>query len=98
EASGDSDTAVVVSEDTLERHTGGYALQPGVTLSITRDATRLFAHVPGQDVFEMTASSETEFSVIAFDAQITFNRAADGTTESLTLNQNGMAITADRIE
>jgi len=87
-----------LSEEALERHVGGYELQPGVVLSISRDVARLFARVPGQEAFEMVASSETEFSVASFDAQITFNRAPDGTTESLTLHQNGMIITADRVE
>lgn len=87
-----------LSEDALERHVGDYTLQPGVVLSITRDADRLFARASGQEAFEMVASSETEFSVTAFEARIVFNRAPDGTTESLTLHQNGMVITADRVE
>ncbi|GAB5534872.1 MAG: hypothetical protein Rubg2KO_11210 [Rubricoccaceae bacterium] len=87
-----------LSEDALERHVGDYELQPGVVLSITRAADRLFASATGQDAFEMVATSETEFSVSAFEAQITFNRAPDGATESLTLHQNGMIITADRVE
>ncbi|MEM6325492.1 MAG: hypothetical protein AAF791_00100 [Bacteroidota bacterium] len=87
-----------VSEDVLERHVGGYELQPGAVLSITRNADRLFAHVPGQDIFMLDTRSETEFAVAAFEARIVFNRATDGTTESLTLHQNGMVITADRVE
>ncbi|MEO0556740.1 MAG: DUF3471 domain-containing protein [Bacteroidota bacterium] len=94
----DTPTAPIVSEEVLERHVGGYELQPGVVLSITRDANRLFAQAPGQDSFELAASSETEFSVAAFEAQITFNQTPDGITESLTLRQNGVTITAGRVE
>ena len=100
-AQSDSDpvaTETALSEEALDLHVGGYELQPGVVLSITRDNDRLFARAPGQEAFEMVANSETEFSVAAFDAQIIFNRAPNGTTESLTLHQNGMIITADRVE
>lgn len=94
----DTTAALTVSEEALARHAGGYELQPGAILHITHADGILFAGVSDQIPYPMTTNSETVFSVEAIGAEITFNRASDGTTESLTLRQNGVTMTANRVE
>ena len=100
EASGDAVAASTpsISEEALERHVGSYSLQPGVLLHVTREGDTLFAGAGEYDPHQMTASTETDFFVLAIGAQITFNLAEDGSTKSLTLNQSGMSIEAPRAE
>lgn len=94
----DTTPASSVSDEVLERHAGGYELQPGAILHITHADGILFAGVSDQIPYPMTTNSEMVFSVEAIGAEITFNRAPDGTTESLTLRQNGVTMTAGRVE
>ena len=89
---------IAVPKAVLERHVGRYELQPGVVLSVTIDHDLLMAGLPGQSPLEMVAGSETTFIVAGLGAEITFHRASDGSTESLTLHQNGAERTAPRVE
>ena len=83
----------------FEPLTGRYELviQPGFVLSFYRDGDRLYTQATGQPEIDITATSDSTFSLVGVNADITFHRDEDGTADSLTLHQNGNHI-AKRIE
>lgn len=80
---------VAVSEKVLDEYVGSYELAPNVIFTITRQADKLFAQLTGQQNVRVYAASEKDFYYKIVNAQLTFNRGADGKIESLTLHQNG---------
>ena len=80
---------VAVGEKVLDEYVGEYELAPNVIFTITRQSDKLFAQLTGQQTFRVFAASEKDFYYKAVNAQITFNRGANGKIESLTLHQNG---------
>ena len=81
--------AVSVSEKLLEDYAGNYELAPTVLITVTRKLDRLFAQLTGQPSYRLYAENESKFFLRVADAQVTFNRGADGKVESLTLHQGG---------
>ena len=80
---------VAVSEKVLDEYVGSYELAPNVVFTITRHSNKLFAQLTGQQTLRVYADSEKDFYYKVVNAQLTFNRGADGKVESLTLHQNG---------
>ncbi|GAA5523243.1 serine hydrolase [Aliifodinibius salicampi] len=85
--------------ENFEPLTGRYELviQPGFVLSFYRDGDRLYTQATGQPEVDITATSDSTFSLVGVNADITFHLNEDGTADSLTLHQNGNHI-AKRIE
>lgn len=83
---------VVVAEQILEAYVGSYQFAPNVFFTVTRSGDRLFAQLTGQSRLRVFASAENEFYYRTVNAQLTFNRGADGEIVSLTLHQNGEQI------
>ena len=80
---------VAVGEKTLDEYVGNYELAPNTVFLVTRQAEKLFAELSGQPRIRLYPESESKFFVRGVDAQVTFNRGADGKIESLTLHQGG---------
>lgn len=81
----------------LQTYAGTYELAPGIAITISTDAGKLFAQMTGQEQFEIFPQSETEFFFRVVDAQISFT-VQDGTATGLTLHQNGQDTPATRVE
>ncbi len=79
--------------------TGRYELSvvPGFVLTFSRDGDRIYTQATGQPEVDLTATSDSTFSLVGVQADITFHRNEDGTADSLTLHQNGDHI-AKKIE
>jgi len=93
-----STETVPLPETTLERYVGRYELQPGITITITRQGAQLSAQVTGQPSVEVYASSETNFFFRVVDAQITFQVSGEeGTVPALTLHQGGQDLPAKKL-
>lgn len=73
----------------LEALAGEYALAPTFSIMVTVEGGKLMARATGQEKFEIFAESETKFFYTVVDAQITFEKGADGKATRLTLHQNG---------
>ncbi len=80
---------VAVGEKVLDEYVGSYELAPNVVFTVTRQADKLFAELTGQPRFRVFAETENKFYYKVVNAQLTFNRGADGKIESLTLHQGG---------
>ena len=70
----------------------------GATYTITREGTQLFAQISGQPRAEIFARSATEFFYTVVDAQITFERDAQGKATALVLHQMGRDLRWTRVE
>lgn len=71
--------------------TGRYELSimPGFVLTFDRDGDRLYTQATNQPEVNITATSDSTFSLVGVNASVTFHRNEDGTADSLTLHQNG---------
>lgn len=73
----------------FDDYVGQYELAPGLVLSITREADKLWAQVSDQPKSELFPESETKFFLKVVDAQVTFVRDAGGKVTRLVLHQTG---------
>jgi len=89
---------VTLSEAVIERYVGEFELQPGFTITFTRDGNRLFTQATGQQKFEIFAQSETRFFLKVVDAQVEFVADPDGKFNRMVLYQGGREIEGKRIK
>ncbi|TVR25900.1 MAG: serine hydrolase [Balneolaceae bacterium] len=77
--------------ENFEPLTGRYelAIAPGFVLTFSRDDDRIYTQATGQSEVDLTATSDSTFSLVGVTAAVTFHRNEDGTADSLTLHQNG---------
>ena len=75
----------------FEPLTGRYELEvmPGFILTFSRDDDRIFTQATGQPEVDITATSDSTFSLVGVNASVTFHRNESGAADSLTLHQNG---------
>lgn len=76
---------------------GRYELAPGAILEITVRDERLFAQLTQQPRIEIFSESADEFFYKVVDAQLTFQRDADGRATQVTLHQAGRHLRAPRL-
>ena len=85
-------------EKVLDKYVGEYQIEPGFTVTFTREGNRLFTQATGQPKFEVFAESETKFFLKVVDAQVEFVSDPDGKINSMILYQGGQEIKGKRIE
>jgi len=89
---------VTVEESVLDRYIGEYEIQPGFTITFTRDGNRLFTQATGQQKIEIYPESETRFFLKVVDAQVDFVAGDDGKVNKIILHQGGQNIEGKRIK
>lgn len=80
---------VAVPGSTLAQYAGRYKLDSAAIFTIRAEGTKLYAELTGQPEFRLFPESESKFFYKVVDAQITFERDAEGKVVALTLHQNG---------
>lgn len=80
---------VAVDSVSMDRLVGRYALAPTFVITVTREGTRLMAQATNQPRFELFAESPDRWFLKVVEAQIEFERGADGRASALVLLQNG---------
>lgn len=88
--------AVKVDPAIFDAYVGEYALAPGFSLVITREGGQLFAQATGQQKLELFPESETRYFLKVVDAQVDFQRGADGKASGLVLHQGGRDLPGKR--
>jgi CubicO group peptidase (beta-lactamase class C family) len=73
----------------LADYKGSFALAPGLTLTMTVDDGRLFTQLTGQPRFRVFAQAPDQFFLKVVNAQLRFERGADGKVTAVVLRQNG---------
>jgi CubicO group peptidase (beta-lactamase class C family) len=90
--------AVQVDPALFDAYVGVYEVGPGFQLTVTREGDHLMGQPTGQPKLELFPESETRFFLKVVDAQIEFQRGADGKATGLTLFQGGREIPAKRVK
>lgn len=88
---------VEIDPAVLPDYVGEYQLGPEFNLSVTTENGRLFVQASGQGRLEVLPESETTFFSGDVDAQISFERDADGKVSGLVLHQNGQDIAGRKL-
>jgi hypothetical protein len=68
---------------------GTYPLTPAFAIRVTEAGGALFAQATGQGRLALRPVAPDRFAVIGVDAEISFERGADGKVTALVLHQNG---------
>jgi hypothetical protein len=88
-------TEVKVSPALFDSYAGIYDLPGIMTMEIVKENDKLMAVAQGQK-FELFPESETKYFLKVVDAQIEFQKDADGKVNQLTLHQNQQSMVAKR--
>lgn len=89
--------AIQLDAATLKSYEGKYQLAPGIVFDVTVKDNQLFAQLTGQWAFAVYGSARDKFFYKVIDAQLTFERDANGNVTALVLHQNGTDRRAPRI-
>ncbi len=91
-------TIAKIDPNTLDAFAGQYRLNPNATLTVTREANRLFVQLTGQPRLEAFPQSERSFFLKVVDAQLDFEIDGQGKAAAVVLHQNGRDQRAIRLE
>ncbi|MFZ6734992.1 serine hydrolase [Undibacterium sp. Ji42W] len=82
-------TEIQIPAEQLKQYTGSYTLAHGFKLVISEQAGQLYAQATGQGSNAIFAETKDKFFLKVVDAQLSFQRQADGKISGLVLHQNG---------
>lgn len=82
-------TEISLPAEQLKQYVGSYTLAPGFKLIISEQSGQLFAQATGQGSNAIFAEAKDKFFLKVVDAQLSFQRQADGKISGLVLHQNG---------
>jgi CubicO group peptidase (beta-lactamase class C family) len=82
---------VTVPAATLRSYAGSYTMTTlgGIIVTVELQDGQLRLQVAGQPVLPLRPISMTTFEVVGAPARVTFNTAADGSVEGITIHQSG---------
>lgn len=89
---------VAVNPEILKSYVGRYELTPGILFDVTVEGDKLMVQITGQPRLQVYPESETKFFYKVVEAQITFQKDAEGKVTSLVLHQGGLDQTAKKIQ
>lgn len=90
--------AVALDPALYDRYAGVYELAPGLSLTISREGTKLLAQAPGQSKLELFPESPTKFFTKEASIQIEFVVEGDGKASSLVFDQSGRKLPGKKIQ
>ena len=81
----------------LDSYVGRYQLTTDMHVDVTRDGDRLWGQPKGQKAVELQPTSQTQFFAPAVNADVTFDKAADG-VQQMTLSHRGRDLTGKKVQ
>lgn len=81
----------------LDSYVGNYKFNETVTITVTKEANRLFTQLTGQNIYKIHPVSETRFFVQGEDAQVSFVKNELNQVTQLILHQDGNDSVAEKI-
>lgn len=87
-----------IDSSVFDSYVGEYEIGPGFTLTITREGDKLMGQPSGQGKRELEPVSETQFTIPAVKASVTFEKDAEGKTTGLLLMQGERKTKAKKIK
>lgn len=82
-------TEISLPAEQLKQYVGSYTLAPGFKLIISEQSGQLYAQATGQGSNAIFVEAKDKFFLKVVDAQLSFQRQADGKITGLILHQNG---------
>jgi CubicO group peptidase (beta-lactamase class C family) len=92
----DGTRSVSLDPASLHDYVGRYALGSGAQFGVTVQHGQLFVQLTGQAAYPVHAKAKDHFFYTVVDAQLDFERDADGKVVALVLHQNGQDLRAPR--
>jgi CubicO group peptidase (beta-lactamase class C family) len=89
--------AIALDPAVYETYVGVYEFAPGISLSVTTEAQRIFAQLTGQNRVELFPEAATQFFLKVVDAQLTFVVEETGKASRVILHQGGRDQVAIRV-
>lgn len=91
-------TAIELSRETLAQYTGEYTINPMAKFTIRLADAGLEAQITGQPFFPIFAKDDDVFFYKVVDAELHFERDADGDVVALTLHQGSIRQRAEKVD
>lgn len=86
-----------VSKELMDRNVGRYQLKPTFIFDVRREGDRLMVGITNQPTHRVYPINETVWFYRVVDAALRFDEFKDGKAQTVTLLQNGIEQTAERI-
>jgi D-alanyl-D-alanine-carboxypeptidase/D-alanyl-D-alanine-endopeptidase len=88
-----------IAQDTtiVRQYVATYELAPGAQMNVTRDRSKLYIQLTGQQRFRVFPVSDTTYRLTAVDAQLSFHHDAQGKITEAVLHQGGRDLPARRL-
>jgi hypothetical protein len=86
-----------LSVDLLAQYVGVYRLNDSYELAVTLESDQLFAQITGQGALPIFAESDNEFYYRVVDADLRFERGANGSLSAAVITQSGRETTWERV-
>lgn len=90
--------SIVLPQKDFDVLVGEYQLAPNFILTIRREGDRYISQATNQGPIEIYAESDTKFFVKVINAELTFQKDAEGKVTGLVLKQNGREMPAKKIK
>ena len=89
---------IKIDSSVYDAYVGDYELAPNFILTITKEGEKLMGQATGQGKLELEPVSETQFTVSAAKANVSFEKDSAGKITGLILLQGGQTIKAKKIK
>lgn len=89
---------IKVDTSGFDAYVGEYQVTPRLILTITKEGDKLFGQMTGQEKLAFEPVSDTQFTIPAVKANITFEKDADGKVVALLLSQGTRTVKAMKIK
>ncbi len=87
-----------VDDAILATYVGEYELQPGFTLTVTKEGNQLMTQATGQPAVAIYPKSENEFYLKVVNVRLLFNKNSADEIESVALFLGGQEMIGKRID
>ena len=91
-------TAVKLDPKIYDQYVGQYEVAPNFVLTVTKEGEKLMSRATGQPNFELLPVSEVAFFIKDLSALFIFMRGESGAVERMITIQDGLIISAKRVE
>jgi hypothetical protein len=89
--------AIDLGAEGMREYVGRYQVSPDFSIAFFVRQGRLMTQGTGQPAVEVFAESKDHLFLRAVDAQVDFERGADGRITAMTIHQNGRDVRAPRV-
>lgn len=90
-------TEIKLPAKTIDSLAGRYQIAPNFVLKVWREGDQILTQATGQDIIEVFAKAENRLAAKVMEAELEFQRDADGKVTGLIIHQGGRTMPAKRL-